>query len=44
MPIHLVSADAPNAFDGLFELTGEGWDDYAAAVAAGEPFEFQLQG
>ena len=44
LPLHVVRADAVDAFPEGVELTPQNLDDYAAAVSKDEPFEFHLQG
>jgi len=44
LPLHVVRADAVDAFPEGVELTTQNLDDYAAAVSKDEPFEFRLQG
>ena len=42
-PLDVVRRDAPRALPGI-NLGDDGWDAYAAAVAGGDPFEFELRG
>lgn len=44
LPLHVVRADAVDAFPEGVALTTQNLDDYAAAVSKDEPFEFRLQG
>ena len=44
LPIDVVRADARDALPSGFTLTDSQIEAYAAAVAAGEPFEFRLLG
>jgi len=44
LPVDVVRADAPDALPSNIELTDEQLDEYAAAVAGDEPFEFHLRG
>lgn len=44
LPVDVVRADAPDALPANLQLSPEALDDYAAAVSADKPFEFQLRG
>lgn len=44
LPVHVVRADVADALPKGIELSAEALDDYAAAVAGDEPFEFHLGG
>jgi len=44
LPVDVVRADASDAMPANITLTDGQLDDYAAAVAADEPFQFQLRG
>lgn len=43
LPYEVVRADAAQALPDGVELADDDLDKYAAAVAAGEPFEFRLR-
>lgn len=44
LPLDVVRADAPDALPAGITLGENDIEAYAQAVAAGEPFEFRLQG
>ncbi|ROS71868.1 hypothetical protein EDF24_3726 [Curtobacterium sp. PhB130] len=44
LPVHVVRADVADALPKDIELSAETLDEYAAAVAGDEPFEFHLGG